>query len=46
MKLKKISEIINIPYNQIPVQQARCVSKLKQLLEKKEPNIWEGLKSL
>jgi RNA polymerase sigma factor (sigma-70 family) len=34
------------PYNQIPMQQSRCLKKLKEILEKEHPHIWESLQNL
>jgi len=43
---KDISLKIDQPYNQIPMQQSRCLKKLKELLEEENPHIWEALQTL
>jgi uncharacterized protein (UPF0216 family) len=43
---KDISLIIDQLYNQIPMQQSRCLKKLKELLEEENPHIWEALQTL
>ena len=43
---RDISTKIDLPYAQIPVHQSRCLKKLKELLEKENPQIWEALQAL
>lgn len=42
---KDISAKMDMPYNQVPVHQSRCLKKLKELLEEEHPQIWEALQS-
>jgi RNA polymerase sigma factor (sigma-70 family) len=43
---KDIGVTLDQPYNQIPMQQSRCLKKMKEILEKEHPHIWEALQNL
>jgi RNA polymerase sigma-70 factor (ECF subfamily) len=43
---KEISQAMGLPYSQVPVNQARCLKKLKIQLENEHPQVFEWLEAL
>jgi RNA polymerase sigma-70 factor (ECF subfamily) len=42
---KEISHKIGLPYSQIPVNQSRCLQKLRKIIEKKYPHVLDFLET-